>query len=97
MSQKRRRPRDNRPEADKRAEREGLDRKMRTLSDLVTLNVALEQQEFEVAADAAERLEARGELRIIPGGAKLPQRLREEHRRSGKATGEYPEGLGVWT
>ena len=96
MPQKRRRPRDNRPWAEKRAEREGLDRKMRTLSDLITLNVALEQQEFEVAADAAERLEARGELRIIPGGAKLPQQLREAQRRSGRTTDEFLKGLGAW-
>ena len=69
MSQKRRRPRNNKPETDH------LDQVMRNLTDALILNTALREEELEVAADAAERLASRGALNIR-GGAKLEQSLR---------------------
>ena len=67
---------------------------MRNLTDVLILNTALREEEMEVAADAAERLDSRVALNIR-GGRKLAQSLREAHRQSGRTTNEFLRGLGA--
>ena len=88
MSQKRRRPRNNKAETDH------LDQVMRNLTDALILNTALREEELEDAADAAERLASRGGLNIR-GGRNLAQSMRDAHRRSGRTTNEFLRGLGA--
>lgn len=76
-----------------KADREHLDQTMRNLADILILHTTLKNQELEVAADAADRLDSRGAPDFHNGRA-LAQSLRQAHRQSGRTTNQFLKALG---